>query len=128
METPNFGNHGNPQNQNQNQIKPQQSPTSATHKIKIKPNPPLPLSTGHSKKKKKKEIRTPNLPIHHDPQPQSHHNLPRSTLIQNPINVTELERATTHAGLDAPTNHDGAMIHGKDEKLGIGSDGKRKMG
>ena len=34
----------------------------------------------------------------------------------------------THAGLDAPTNRDGAMIHGEDEKLGVGSDGKREMG
>ena len=34
----------------------------------------------------------------------------------------------THVGLDAPTNRDGAMIHGEDEKLGVGSDGKREMG
>ena len=35
---------------------------------------------------------------------------------------------TTHAELDAPTNRDRAMIHGEDEKLGVGSDGEREMG
>ena len=53
------------------------------------------------------------MPNWRDPQPTTH---------------TRLERAMTHAELDAPTNHEEAMIHREDEKLGVGNDGKREMG
>ena len=55
-----------------------------------------------------------------DPQPTTHTGLERA--------MTHDPRPMTHVGLDAPTNRDGAMIHGEDEKLGVGSDGKREMG
>ena len=63
-----------------------------------------------------------------DPQThQTHVGLERPTT-HDPRPMTHDPRPMTHVGLDAPTNRDGAMIHGEDEKLGVGSDGKREMG
>ena len=134
---------------------PKSNQTNSKMPYPIQPYPSLPLSIGQSKKKKPKELRTPNPPIHHDPQTQSHHNPPQPAMIHidskpnqcnrtwkthklikptpdlrdpQPTTHTRLERATTHAELDAPMNHEEAMIHREDEKLGVGNDGKREMG
>ena len=62
---------------------PKSNQTNSKMPYPIQPYPSLPLSTSQSKKIKNnpKELRTPNSPIHHDPQPQSHHNPPRPAMI-----------------------------------------------
>ena len=128
MATPNSGNP-------QNQTKPTSSFKHQSHQKKNSQNPklqtrrsttilsPRATTTHHDPHRFKTQPTQPiqDPSIHHDPHRFKTHN-PR------PISDLREPRPTTHVGLDAPMNRDGAMIHGEDEKLSVGNDGEREMG